>query len=462
MADSLVIFGRTFDGVPSIIATDTTDTDLQFIRPQGTKTINQNGTGIDVTEFASVDVNVSGPSAQTQTKTATPTESVQTIEPDSGYLLSAVEVGAIPTTYVGSGIARKSSSDLTASGATVTAPAGYYESAAAKSVTVMTLPTSAASTSSGTSKATISRSTSAQYINIPAGYNESAAYYTVSATPNGSATAPASISGTAATVSTGTNTLTLTKTVSVTPTVSAGYVASGTAGNSSVSLTANVTTQAAQTIYPSASDQSIASDRYLTGAQTIKGVAVSSNLTAENIKSGVTVTIGDSADADRIMSITGTYTGSGGSGIGTLLNTTSIGTVNTTSTQAASLNISLSVSGVNDYDLLIVESSVNTVTNGRHTCTVGLIFLTASSAVGTKNGATIATAKLNFKASSNGTTTTNASTTAYGVYPNSCTISNGTASIPMYRRYNSTSTGTMNGTYTARVYGVKLYDLIGG
>lgn len=157
----------------------------------------------------------------------------------------------------------------------------------------------------------------------------------------------------------------------------------------------------------------------------------------------------------------GTSSGGGG-GIGTLLNTTSIGTVNTTSTQAASLNVSCSVSGINSYDLLIVESSVNSVTNNRHTCTVGLIFLTAGSDVGTKNGATVATAKLNMKVSSNGTTTTNASTTAYGIYPNSCTVSNGTATIPMYRRYNSTSTGTINGSYTTRVYGVKLYDLIGG
>lgn len=153
---------------------------------------------------------------------------------------------------------------------------------------------------------------------------------------------------------------------------------------------------------------------------------------------------------------------SGGSGIGTLLNTTSIGTVNTTSTQASSLNVSCEVSGINSYDLLIVESSVNTKTNGRHAATVGLIFLTGSSSVGTKNGATVATVKLNTKLSSNGTATSVAGTTAYGIYPNSCSVSDGTATIPMYRRYNSTSTGTINGTYTARVYGVNLYDMIGG
>lgn len=184
-------------------------------------------------------------------------------------------------------IASKSSSDLTVSGATVTAPAGYYSANASKAVSSMTLPTSASSTSSGTSKATIGRSTSAQYINIPTGYNGSAAYYTVSATPNGTATAPTSISGTAATVSTGTNTLTLSKTVSVTPSVTtAGYVSAGTAGNSSVSLTANVTTKAAATITPGISNQTIAAGTYLTGAQTIAG---DSNLVSENIKNGVSI-----------------------------------------------------------------------------------------------------------------------------------------------------------------------------
>lgn len=228
----------------------------------------------------------------------TPTESSQTIRPDSGYDgLSSVQINAISSTYVGSGITSRSSSDLTASGATVTVPAGYYASNASKSVSTMTLPTSAASsaTSGYTAKATIGRSASAQYINIPAGYNSAGGYYTISATPNGSATAPASISGTSATVSTGTNTLTLTKSVSVTPSVTAGYVSSGTAGNSSVSLTANVTTKAAATITPGTTDQTIASGTYLTGAQTIKG---DSNLIADNIKSGVS-----------LFNITGTYTG---------------------------------------------------------------------------------------------------------------------------------------------------------
>ena len=153
-----------------------------------------------------------------------------------------------------------SSSDLSASGATVTAPAGYYQNAATKTIS------------------------------------------------NGSVTAPSTISGSSATVTTGTNTLTLSKTVSVTPNVTtAGYISSGTAGNSSVSLSASVTTQAAQTIYPSTSDQTIASGRYLTGTQTVKAVTYS-GLSASNILSGVTVKIGDSADDDRIVAVSGSVT----------------------------------------------------------------------------------------------------------------------------------------------------------
>ena len=222
-------------------------------------------------------------------KIVTPTESEQNAVAAGVYTTGIVKVGAISSTYVGSGITQRDSDDLTVSGATVTAPAGYYAEAASKSVASMTLPTavSTSATSGATNKATIGRSTSTRYINIPVGYNSSAAYYTISATPNGSVTAPNSISGTTATVSTGTNTLTLTKTVSVTPNVTtAGYISSGTAGNSSISLTANVTTKAAATITPGTSDQTIASGTYLTGAQTIVG---DTDLIAKNIKSGISI-----------------------------------------------------------------------------------------------------------------------------------------------------------------------------
>ncbi len=156
---------------------------------------------------------------------------------NGGKMLDGVTAYADGTKYTGT-IQTKTSSNLSASGATVTAPAGYYATQATKTV------------------------------------------------QSGSTTAPATISGTGASVSTGTNTLTLSKTVSVTPSVSEGYVTSGTAGNSNVSLTASVTTKAAQTYTPTTSAQTIASGTYLTGAQTIEGDA---NLTSSNIVQGKSI-----------------------------------------------------------------------------------------------------------------------------------------------------------------------------
>ena len=103
---------------------------------------------------------------------------------------------------------------------------------------------------------------------------------------SGSAAPAASISATGATVTSGTNTLKLSKSVSNTPQVSAGYVSSGTAGNSNVELTASVPTKAAATITPGTTDQEIASGTYLTGKQTIKG---SSELVSANIVAGHTI-----------------------------------------------------------------------------------------------------------------------------------------------------------------------------
>lgn len=231
---------------------DTTKSVVTTTHPDPTVSINTT-TGLITASHAQtagyVSAGTTTKTSQLTTKAAatiTPTESEQTAVNANVYTLGTVKVGAISSTYVGSGITQRSSTDLTASGATVTVPAGYYNAQATKSVTTMNLPTSASSsaTSGYTSKATISRSTSDQYINIAPGYNSAGGYYKINAVANGSVTAPSSISGSSATVSTGTNTLTLTKTVSVTPNVTtAGYISSGTAGNSSVSLTASINTR---------------------------------------------------------------------------------------------------------------------------------------------------------------------------------------------------------------------------
>lgn len=140
-------------------------------------------------------------------------------------------------------IATKSSSDLTVSGATVTAPAGYYSSAASKSVAT------------------------------------------------GSATAPSSISGTSATVSTGTNTLTLSKTVSVTPSVTAGYISSGTAGNANVSLTANVTVNPT----PTASGKTVTTPAgYYTTSKTTDVASGSATTPTTTITANPTISVNSS------------------------------------------------------------------------------------------------------------------------------------------------------------------------
>ena len=76
-----------------------------------------------------------GSTCALQPKTATPTEAQNIVTPDSEYDgLSQVIVEAISSTYVGSGITRRSASDLTESGATVTVPSGYYSSQTTKTV----------------------------------------------------------------------------------------------------------------------------------------------------------------------------------------------------------------------------------------------------------------------------------------------------------------------------------------
>ena len=205
-----------------------------------------------------------GGSATLQTKSVsyTPSESAisEAVLPDAGYDgmdRVDVSVGAIDPNYVGSEVPRKSSSDLTASGATVTAPAGYYENAASKAIPNASTPTIDTSRVDSTGKVTVD-------IEINNG----------------------------------------------------GYIGAGTyQATDPVALP----TQSAQTIHPSTSDQSIASGKYLTGAQTIKGVTYS-GLDASNIKKDVVVKIGDSADDDRIVSVTGTYEGSGGGGQKVLIN----------------------------------------------------------------------------------------------------------------------------------------------
>ena len=158
----------------------------------------------------------------------------------------------------------------------------------------------------------------------------------------------------------------------------------------------------------------------------------------------------------------GTSSGGGGGGLAKIA-TESLGTISTSSTNAADTGQKLSITGFDEYDLLVCICHTSPHTNGRHVATVRLLSFAATSNVSTKTSAVIATSTQHYKLSSSGTLSERTGTTPYGVYVNAATILTGdprTLTLTIYQRYNSTSTGTINGSYVLDVYGVKLQDLL--
>ena len=199
----------------------------------------------------------------------TPTESSQTIGGANYMMEGAVTVNAIPSNYVGSGITQRTSSDLSASGATVTAPAGYYASNATKTIGDASLGVANNSISKdsvlGVWKYTRSfphysagymSSMSAQEIQIPLESKTvtpsttqqvitptNASYYlnsvTVDAMPSGTAGTPTATKGTVSNHS-----------ISVTPSVTntTGYITGSTINGTAVSVSASELVSGSQTV----------------------------------------------------------------------------------------------------------------------------------------------------------------------------------------------------------------------
>lgn len=202
-----------------------------------------------------------------QSKTVTPSENTQTVNPDSSYdALSSVTVETISNTYIGSSVTKKSAATYTPGTSNQSIASGQY--------------LSGAQTIKGDSNLIASNIKKGVTIfNVTGSYNEA----------TGGPTLQSKI---------------------VSPSESTQTVSpdSGYDGLSKVTVNAisstyigsDVTKKSAATYIPKTTDQSIASGQYLSGTQTIKGDA---NLVAGNIKSGV-----------NIFGVTGTYAGGGSSG----------------------------------------------------------------------------------------------------------------------------------------------------
>ena len=217
MSDNLTVFGTDYTGVTGIKATGTGNGTLTYIRPTGTKSISANGTAIDVTEYAAVDVAVpsSQPSLQAKTN-IDPSTSSQTIQADSGYDgLSSVQINAMPSGAV-SASATKGSVSNHAVSVTPTATVGTAGYLAAGSTNGTAVSVSASELVSGT-------------YTVDSSGTKDVTNYASASIAAGSATA----SATKGTVSN--------HQVSVTPSVTrtAGWVSAGSANGTAVTVTAS-------------------------------------------------------------------------------------------------------------------------------------------------------------------------------------------------------------------------------
>lgn len=170
-ANDITFNGQTIN-IPGGIYSNTTKT-----IPSGSATIAFNGVSKDSSNFkvaakltktaGYINSGTEEPvyALALENKTVTPNETAQTVTPtNNSKYLNSVTVNAIPNNYIGSAVTQRNSTNLTAAGATVTAPAGYYAEAASKSVNTATQATPSVSVNTSSGLVTATANQSAGYV----------------------------------------------------------------------------------------------------------------------------------------------------------------------------------------------------------------------------------------------------------------------------------------------------------
>lgn len=282
-------------------------------------------------------------------KTVTPNESSQTAVAAGRYTTGAVTVAAISSTYVGSGIATRSAADLTASGATVTVPAGYYSAQATKSVATVAQATPAAAITNSTGIISATATQGAGYVS--AGTKTGTAQLTVQA---GKTVTPTAANQTAVASyrwTTGTITVAAVPT-DTNNTFSANGTYSPTSGKWFDSVTINV---------PSGVNNQAKTATPTTATQTIKpdsGYSGLSQVTVNAIPSNYITTSDANATASQILLNRTAYV-NGSKITGSMSNNGATGT--TITTQGGTYTIP---AGYTSGGTVTASLSVSTITNG--------------------------------------------------------------------------------------------------
>ena len=153
---------------------------------------------------------------------------------------------------------------------------------------------------------------------------------------------------------------------------------------------------------------------------------------------------------------------SGGGGGGDefeLLAEVDLGTIETSSTSSADIGKTIPCGDIRAYDMVLFVISTSKRENGYHIASMRAVWGTGI--LGEASGEFFGTPVVNIFQKSNGTLDRSAVSSTNGIYPTNFVVdSQNRSTATVYKKYNSSYTGTINANYTAKVYGVKLTDLI--